>query len=64
MEKPFKRNVGTIETGDYKTPILLLKLKDKIIDDPYLCQIKIFAEDKEYSEDLVVRIENEFGFNF
>jgi len=58
MEKPFKRNIGTIETGDYKTNIVLLKLRDKILDDQYLCQIRVYAEDKEYTEDLIVRIEN------
>lgn len=59
MENPFKRNVGTIKTGDYKTNILLLKLKSKIPNDQYLCQIRIFAEDNEYNEDLVVKVENE-----
>jgi len=59
MEKPFKRNIGSIKTGEYKTNILLLRLKSKIPEDQYLCQIRIFAEDNEYMEDLVVRIENE-----
>lgn len=59
MEKPFNRNIGSIKTGDYKTNILLLKLKSKIPDDQYLCQLRVFAEDKEYMEDLVARIENE-----
>jgi hypothetical protein len=58
MEKPFKRNIGSILTGEYKTNILLLRLKGRIPDDQYLCQIRIFAEDKEYMEDLVVGIEN------
>lgn len=59
MEKPFKRNIGSIKTGEYKTNILLLRLKSKIPENQYLCQIRIFAEDNEYLEDLVVRIENE-----
>lgn len=59
MEKPFKRNIGSIQIGSYKTNILLLRLKSKIPDDQYLCQLRIFAEDNEYMEDLVVRIENE-----
>jgi len=59
MEKPFKRTADTIKTNEYKTNILLLRLKEKIPDDQYLCQIRIFAEDEEYMEDLVVRIENE-----
>jgi len=59
MEKPFKRNIGSIQTGEYKTNILLLRLKSHIPDDQYLCQIRIFAEDNEYLQDLVVRTENE-----
>ncbi len=59
MEKPFKREIGSILTGEYKTNILLLRLRSRIPDDQYLCQIRIFAEDKEYVEDLVIRVENE-----
>ncbi len=59
MEEPFKRNIGIIKTGDYKTNILLLRLKSKVPDDQYLCQIRIFAEEKEYIEDLVVDVKNE-----
>lgn len=59
MEKPFKRNTGSIKAGDFKTNVLLLRLKSKIPEGQYLCQLRAFAEDKEYMEDLVVRIENE-----
>lgn len=59
MEKPFKRNLGSIQTTAYETNVILLKMKSKIPDDQYLCQIRIFAEDNEYLEDLVVKIENE-----
>lgn len=59
MEKPFKRSIGSIKTGDDKTNIVLLKLKSKIPNGQYLCQLRVFAEDKEYLEDLVVRVENE-----
>ena len=59
MEEPSSRNIGPIETGNYKTNILLVRLKTHIPDDQYLCQLRVFAEDKEYMEDLVVKIENE-----
>lgn len=59
MEKPFERTIDGIDTNEYKTNILLLRLKEKIPNDQYLCQLRIFAEDSEYLEDLVVRIENE-----
>jgi len=59
MEKPFKRNLGPIKTGDYETNVILLRMKSKVPDDQYLCQIRVFAEDNEYLEDLVVKIENE-----
>lgn len=59
MEKPFKRNIGSIKMRDYKTNILFLRLKGKIPNRQYLCQLRIFAEDNEYMEDLVVGIENE-----
>lgn len=59
MEKPFRRDIGIIKKGEFKTNILLLRLKSRIPDGQYLCQLRVFAEDKEYMEDLVVRIENE-----
>lgn len=59
MKKPFKRTIDPIYTNEFVTNILLLRLKGKIPDDQYLCQLRIFAEDMEYMEDLVVRIENE-----
>ncbi len=58
MEKPFKRNIDPIQTGDFKTNILLLRLRGKIPNDQYLCQLRVFAEDKEFIEDLVLKIEN------
>lgn len=59
MEQAFRRNIGSIEKGNHKTNILLLRLRSNIPDGQYLCQIRLFAEDEEYMEDLVVRIENE-----
>ena len=58
MGQPFTRKIDSIKSGNYKTNILLLRLNKNIPDDQYLCQIRIFAEDKEYMEDLVVKIEN------
>ena len=58
MSQPFTRKIDSIKSGNYKTNILLLRLNKNIPNDQYLCQIRIFAEDKEYMEDLVVRIEN------
>ncbi len=59
MEKPFKRKLEAIETGEFKTNVLLLRLESRIPNGQYLCQISVFAEDNEYAEDFVVRIENE-----
>jgi hypothetical protein len=59
MEKPFKRNIGKINGGASKTNIVLLKLRSTVADDHYLCKVNVFAEDKDYLEDLVVKIENE-----
>lgn len=59
MEKPFKRSIGSIEMGKYKTSILMLRLNKIVPEDQYLCQLKIFAEDNEYMADLIVRVENE-----
>jgi len=59
VEEPFSRNIGAIKTGDIKTNILLLRLKGHIPDDQYLCQLRVFAEENEYMEDLVVKIKNE-----
>lgn len=59
IEEPFVRNIGNIKMGDFKTNILLLRINKKVQDEQYLCQIRVFGEDNEYMEDLVVRIENE-----
>ena len=59
MEKPFYRNIGSIQNGDHKTNMLLLRIEPEVNEDQYLCQIEVFAEDKEYTEDMVVKIKNE-----
>ncbi|MBW2975513.1 hypothetical protein KY366_07365 [Candidatus Woesearchaeota archaeon] len=59
MEKPFKRSIGPIKDGEHKTNTVLLRLKSRIPNDQYLCELRVFGEDNEYMSDLVVRIENE-----
>jgi len=59
MKEPFKRNIGPINTGYDKTNILILRINSKVREDQYLCQLKVFAEDKEYMKDLIVKIEKE-----
>ncbi len=59
MEKPFKRTINSINTNEFTTNILLLRLKSKMPDDQYLCQLRIFAEDMEHMEDLIVNVKNE-----
>jgi hypothetical protein len=58
MEQPYKRTIDPIKKGDYITNIIILKLKKNIMEDQYLCQVRVFGENKEYLEDLVVRIDN------
>lgn len=59
MEEPFNRNVGKIKVNDFKSSILLVRINSRVPDDQYLCKLHVFAEDYEYMEDLVVKIQNE-----
>lgn len=59
MEEPFKRNIGSIKMNEFKTNILLMKMQKKVANGQYLCQVRVFGEENEYMEDLVVKIENE-----